>query len=123
MRARYRSENGVVRLAQVPPVNALASVVVREDFGDAFVLWHASMEVVSSAGTGDMMFGIRIGGVGQPFGLDRHNLSFAIPGTRSQVFGGGLGVLRPGTVVELFGRMLSADQVDLVAQSFVLGVL
>lgn len=123
MRGRYRSENGVVRLAQAPPTGVIASVVVAEDYGDAFVVWQATVEVVLVAGNGQMNFGIRIGGVGQPSGLDVHSLHFTPPGSRASVFGGGLGTLRPGTVVELFGRMLSADQVDLIAGGFVLGVL
>lgn len=123
MRGWYRSENGVVRLAQAPPTSVLAGLIVPEDWGEAFMLWHCTLEVVLSAGTGEMFFGVRIGGVGQPFGLDRYNLSFSIPGTRTTVGGVALGVLRPGTKVELLGRMLSADQVDLIAGGFVLGVL
>lgn len=123
MRGRYRSENGVVRLAQAPPTGVIASIVLPDDYGDAFVVWQATLEVVNVAGTGQMLFGIRIGGVGQPSGLDAYNLHFSAAGSRASVFGGGLGVLRPGTLVELFGRMTSADQVDLIAGGFVLGVL
>ena len=123
MRGRYRSENGVVRLAQVPPTGVIASIVIPEDYGDAFVVWSATLEVVLVAGNGQMNFGLRIGGVGQPSGLGVYSLHFSAPGSRASVFGGGLGVLNAGTVVELFGRMVSADQVDLIARGFVLGVL
>ena len=123
MRARYRSANGVNRLAQASPTPVIASVVIEENWGDAFVIWHAILEVVLVGGTGQMMFGIRIGGVGQPSGLDLYNLHFSAPGSRVSVSGVGLGPLRSGTVIELFGRMLSADQVDLIASGFELGVL
>lgn len=123
MRARYRSENGVVRLSQVPPTGLLAGLVIPENWGDSFIVWQATVEVFLSAGTGEMMFGLRIGGVGQPFGLDRYNLSFSTTGSRSSVGGIAQGVLRPGTTIELLGRMLSADQVDLIAGGLVLGVL
>ena len=123
MRGRYRSDNGVVRLAQVPPTGVIASIVIPEDYGDAFVVWSATLEVVLVAGNGQMNFGLRIGGVGQPSGLDVYSLHFSAPGSRASVFGGGLGVLHAGTVVDLFGRMVSADQVDLIARGFVLGVL
>ena len=123
MRGRYRSENGVVRLAQVPPTGVIASIVIPEDYGDAFVVWSATLEVVLVAGNGQMNFGLRIGGVGQPSGLAVYSLHFSAPGSRASVFGGGLGVLNAGTVVDFFGRMVSADQVDLIARGFVLGVL
>jgi hypothetical protein len=123
MRARYRAQNGVARLAQGPPTNVLSSVVIGDDWGETFVVWHATLEVVSVAGTGEMFFGVRIGGVGQPAGLDRYQLFQTAPGSQVAVFGGGFGVLCPGTVVELLGRMISADNVDLKAGGFVLGVL
>lgn len=123
MRAFYRSSNGLVRLGQAAPTGLVSSVVVPERWGDAFIIWHATFEVVLIAGTGEMMFGVRIGGVGQPSGLDRYQLHFAGPGSRASVFGGGFGTLEAGTVIELFGRMLTADQVDMIAGGFLVGVL
>jgi len=123
MRAFQRSNNGLVRLGQASPTSVLSSVVVTERWGESFILWHATVEVVSIGGTGEMMFGVRIGGVGQPSGLDRYQLHFSGPGSRASIFGGGFGSLEVGTVIELFGRMLSADQVDLIAGGFLVGVL
>jgi hypothetical protein len=101
----------------------VTSIVIPDDWGDAFFVWSAEFVVVNVAGTGEMFFGVRIGGAGQPLGLTRYNLLFTTPGSRTMVYGLGTGIIRPGSVVELFGRMLTADSVDLVAGGFSLEVM